>query len=440
MSSPADRRAESPVFRADPLAVLRALPRGGPVVLLHRGMDSPAAGDHSVLAISPRGILRAPANGLGRENVEAGIFDASSQSSDWLDRWFGFFTFEWGVKWVDETVITPAGPLPDAWWMQAGALYLWDHAEESGRILARNAPAYAVMLQAVEDANPPPLTTYEADIPRPLIQYPAYEQAILAIREHLLAGDIYQANFTLPFECGFAGDPRELFIRLAAQSPAPWAAYIDAGDFQVICNSPELLLDYDPQSRLAVTRPIKGTRPRGSSPEEDQRLAAELRASEKDRAEHVMIVDLERNDLGKVCEYGGVQVPVFMETETFPTVHHLTSTVTGRVRADVTGRQVLEALYPGGSITGAPKRRAMEILRGLEAWPRSVYCGGLGWIAPTGAMKMALPIRTGYLSGGRFRFHAGGGIVVDSDPRHEWDEVHAKTAAIRRALGAGGRG
>src|SRR5262245_13131871 len=257
-----------------------------------------------------------------------------------------------------------------------------------------------------------------------------YRAAVRRILDYLAAGDCYQVNLTQPFTAPLGGPPSALFARL---HPAPYAAYLDLGDAVVLCNSPELLLRR--RGRRVETRPIKGTRPRGGDRVADAALASELRHDAKERAEHVMIVDLERNDLGRVCTPGSVHVDGLFGLETHPTVHHLVSRVSGTVRTDVDIAALLAAIFPGGSITGAPKVRAMEIIAELEEHARGIYTGALGLIAPSGDVELGLPIRTAVVADGRVRWHAGGGIVADSDPERELAEAWLKTQAMRIALG-----
>ncbi|MCW5890978.1 MAG: anthranilate synthase component I family protein [bacterium] len=261
----------------------------------------------------------------------------------------------------------------------------------------------------------------------------AHHAAVERIRALLAAGDCYQVNLTLPFTAPLAGPAWALFARLARRHPVAGGAYLDLGDAQVVCNSPELLLRV--RGRDVLTRPIKGTRPRGDDAVRDAALAAELRRDPKERAEHVMIVDLERNDLGRVCTPGSVHVPRFAALESHATLHHLVSDVAGTLRPEVTLADLLAATFPGGSITGAPKQRAMEVIAELETGPRGVYCGALGLLAANGDAELTLPIRTGTVAGGGVRWHAGGGIVADSDPAREHAEAWLKTAALRLALG-----
>jgi para-aminobenzoate synthetase component 1 len=262
----------------------------------------------------------------------------------------------------------------------------------------------------------------------------AYLRAVRRVLDYIAAGDIYQVNLSQRFSTAYAGEPFALYERLRRQSPAPFAAYLDLGEVAILSASPERFLRI--AGREVRTRPIKGTRPRGATPAEDERLAAELLASAKDRAELVMIVDLERNDLGRVCEYGSVRVPELVRLETHPTVFHLVATVTGRLRPDVSPVDCLRACFPGGSITGAPKIRAMEIIEELEPTGRGPYTGAIGYLGWDGSCDLNIAIRTLTLAGGEAHFQVGGGIVADSDPDAEYEETLHKGRALMRALGA----
>ncbi len=260
----------------------------------------------------------------------------------------------------------------------------------------------------------------------------AYLPRAARIIDYIRAGDTYQVNLTREFRLACDGDPWEFYRHLHDTNPAPMGAYLEYPFGAVLSSSPERLMTVE--GRDAVTQPIKGTRRRRSDPREDARVREELAASAKDRAENVMIVDLLRNDFGRVCEPGSVAAPRICELESFATVHHLVSTVTGRVAAGRDAFDLLEACFPGGSVTGAPKRRAMEIIDELEPHRREVYCGAIGYVAPAGRLDMNIPIRTTLAANGELRFYAGGGIVADSSPEGEFEETEVKIAAIRRAL------
>ena len=259
-----------------------------------------------------------------------------------------------------------------------------------------------------------------------------YVEAVAAAREYICAGDIFQVNLSQRFEADLPIPPYDLYRRLRHINPAPFAAYFDFGDVAIASSSPERFLLV--QGDHVDTRPIKGTRPRGKTAEEDEALAQELLDSIKDRAENVMIVDLERNDLGRVCRYGTVRVTELWTLEKYPTVFHLTSNVEGRLREGKNRTDLLKATFPGGSITGAPKVRSMEIIDELEPTRRSVYTGSIGYLSFNGDMDINIVIRTFIIKDGRAYFQVGGGIVYDSDPEGEYVETLDKARALIEAL------
>ncbi|HSL33258.1 MAG TPA: anthranilate synthase component I family protein [Candidatus Limnocylindrales bacterium] len=275
----------------------------------------------------------------------------------------------------------------------------------------------------------------------------AYQAGVEAVRAEIARGQIYQANLTRRLETPFDGDPWPLYRRLRTGDPSLFSAYLEIGRAlstdedgpgrgprAILSASPEPFLAVD-RSGLVTTDPIKGTRPRGRTREEDRALACELLASGKDRAENVMIVDVLRNDLGRVCLPGTVRVPRLCRLERTAAVQHLVSTVTGRLAPGRDAFHLLAASFPGGSITGAPKIRAMEILERLEPVRRGPYTGALGWIGPDGAMATSIIIRTFVADGRRLSIHVGGGITYRSDPAAEWDETVAKARGPLGAIG-----
>jgi len=259
-----------------------------------------------------------------------------------------------------------------------------------------------------------------------------YLKEVSAAREYICAGDIFQVNLSQRFAADLNILPYELYRRLRQINPAPFASYLGFDGVSVVSASPERFLKV--RDDWVETRPIKGTRPRGKTPEEDRALAQELLFSEKDRAENVMIVDLERNDLGRVCRFGTVRVTELAILETYPTVFHLTSTVVGRLCQGKSRIDLLKATFPGGSITGAPKVRAMEIIDELEPTRRSVYTGSIGYLSFSGEMDLNIVIRTFLVKEGRAYFQVGGGIVYDSEPEAEYEETLHKGKALVQAL------
>ena len=267
-----------------------------------------------------------------------------------------------------------------------------------------------------------------------------YMAAVVRIKEHIAAGDIYQANLTQQFTCRLApgATPEAVFWRLRRDHPASFAAFLRRRDDVVVSASPERFLRVTPSDgggRVVEAWPIKGTRPRGQTAAEDARLRAELTASEKDRAENVMIVDLMRNDLGRVCRYGSVEVAELCALEEHPTLFHLVSRVRGRLRDEVTAGELLRAAFPCGSITGAPKIRAMQVIDEAETAPRGLSMGAIGYFSPDGSLDLNVAIRTMTVRGPLARFNVGGGVVADSSPALEYEESLLKARALVRALG-----
>jgi para-aminobenzoate synthetase component 1 len=261
-----------------------------------------------------------------------------------------------------------------------------------------------------------------------------YEAAVARIRAYIAAGDVYQVNLSHRFHAPFQGSGLALYRRLRARNPAPFGAFLAFDGAQIASVSPERFVRFDAATRAVEARPIKGTRPRATRPAKDAALARQLLASEKDRAENVMIVDVLRNDLGKVCRTGSVEVPKLFALESHPTVHHLVSTVTGVLAGGADAFDLLRALFPGGSVTGAPKIRAMEIIAELERAPRGVYCGAIGYVSTSGSADWNIPIRTTVVHDGVATCHVGAGIVWDSDPAAEYQETLAKARALLEAL------
>lgn len=261
-----------------------------------------------------------------------------------------------------------------------------------------------------------------------------YLAAIERIREYIAAGDVYQVNLSQRFEAKLPSTALELYKALRRINPAPESCYIEIGPIALVSASPELFLSYDPVTRRVVTKPIKGTRPRGHTPGEDALLAHELATSEKDRAENLMIVDMERNDLGRVAKYGTVRVPKLWDIEEHPNVFQMVSTVEAELASGYGPIDLLRASFPGGSITGAPKIRAMEIIEELEPHRRGLYTGSAGYIDFRGRVHLNIIIRSFAVHGSKVYFHAGGGIVIDSDPQAEYQETVYKIAGLRRAL------
>ena len=410
----------------------------GWAVFLDSGDPARSGGRYDILAAGPRAITVAP----GEPFAAARRLLVGEAAGDTSGEWpvsggvIGYFGYEAGraSAGLAGDKANTASFMPDV----ALGLYAWtivvDHAEGRAAITSLASVPEAEVLALRER-----LLAARAAAPRafcvtgPIVsslERDAYLPRAQRVLDYIDAGDCYQANLTREFSAPCAGDPWTFYRRLHDVNPAPMGAYLEYPFGAVLSSSPERLLEVD--GRHVLTRPIKGTRRRHADPGADAAAAAELLASDKDRAENVMIVDLLRNDLGRVCETGSVRVTGLCELESFATVHHLVSTIEGRLPPPRDARDALEACFPGGSITGAPKRRAMQIIDELEPHRREVYCGAIGYLSAAGRMDMNIPIRTTLVARGELRFYAGGGIVADSTPGGEFDETEAKIAAIRR--------
>ncbi|WP_426245554.1 anthranilate synthase component I family protein [Nocardioides sp. LHG3406-4] len=341
-----------------------------------------------------------------------GVLEAELGSGEEDDQWFGYL----GYAARRDLPATTGGGLPDAVWMRARQVRLFDHD-----------PTTASGGRPPQGEAPPVPDEYAA--------------AFVEVQEQLHAGNSYEVNLTHRLERGSPADPVDVYRRLRRASPAPYAGFLqhDLADHRawLLSSSPEryALIGAD---RTIETKPIKGTTPRGRSVGEDERLRALLAADPRFRAENLMIVDLLRNDLSMVCEPGSVEVPALMQVESYASVHQLVSTVRGRLRDDVSSVGALRALFPAGSMTGAPKLRTMEIIRDVESTARGVYAGAFGWVSADGRADLGVVIRSLMTGGdGRWLLGTGGGITVRSDVREEWAESWWKAHALEAALGSG---
>ncbi len=386
----------------------------GSVLFLSAGGSDLAR--RSYMAVRPGRTLRDPDAGFAAPD---GFFQARRD-----DGFTGGLAGLWGYELggLTEGAPRPAQALPgwpDLWLGDYGAVDSWPAGIEPE---TRAAPAAATVRATVSQAE--------------------YEAKVQKARGYIRAGDVFQVNLSQRFEAMLAegDDPYAFFQRLSAASPASHALYARLSkDMALVSNSPELFLAVAPDGRIE-TRPIKGTAPRGKTPEEDAALARDLAGSAKDRAENLMIVDLMRNDLSRVCEAGSVRAPKLFEVERLANVHHLVSTVEGRLLSGKTAFDALSACFPPGSVTGAPKHRALEIIAELEGETRGPYCGAFGFIDRGGAARFSVLIRSVALmrEGGRWRaqFRSGGAVTIESDPAGEYHETLAKAGAILKALGA----
>jgi para-aminobenzoate synthetase component 1 len=381
--------------------------------------------------------------------------------------WIGWFGYELGRAFdrqptpPRDDVATPAVALAlydtvVAWDHVTGQAWLISSGVDTDGQPSTTRAAARLSLRLKEIAEPPPVdppATPSGPTPHGEVPITAFAESPLDLRgdftpvqyqaavenivERILAGDLFQANLAQRFVAEWPGSALALYDALRTRTPAALAAYLAHAPHVVLSASPELFLRYDPASRRVETRPIKGTRPRGGCPEEDAQLRDELSASPKDRAENVMIVDLLRNDLARVARTGSVAVPAVCVAEAHPTVHHLVSTVTAELAPAHDALDLLRATFPGGSITGAPKLKAMEVISELEPVARGVYCGAIGWLGLDGAMMLSVAIRTMTLAGRQAVVHAGGGITARSVGSDEYAETLDKARGIIAALAEG---
>ena len=411
----------------EPLAAANAVrDLEGPVALIS---DGGALGRWSFVGAEP-------------DLVHVGSWDAAPDLSQPLAAGvIGLLAYDAGAR-VATGVREPVWP--DVMLARYPALLAFDHRERTVRVTGRGADASQA--RACADRADRWLAA-AGDVPRPAppaekfqceASDAAYLAAVADVVDRIGAGELFQANIARGWSGSLrpGGDPFDVLLRLADRAAA-YGAFWRLGDLAIVSNSPEMFLTFDPRSRRVETRPIKGTRPRGSDAVQDAEMIRELAASAKDRAENLMIVDLMRNDLARIAEPGAVRVERLFEIETHPTVHHLVSTVSARARPGVRIGDILEATFPPGSITGAPKHQAMKVIAAHEP-PRGAWCGSLFHIGDGGRTTASVLIRTASFrrSGGRwdYRALAGAGIVADSEPAAELAETEAKIRALREAL------
>lgn len=271
--------------------------------------------------------------------------------------------------------------------------------------------------------------------PKPNMSRREYIEMVQKAQSYIKQGDIFQVNLSQRFEVPFKRPPREFLTELYDKQPVPFACHLDFGSYHLVSGSMELFLKK--RGRKITTRPIKGTRPRKSDREKDRKMISELKKNEKEKAENIMIVDLMRNDLGRICKFGSVEVDDLLKVETYSTLHQMVSEVEGRLRNGVRVRDIIEATFPPGSVTGAPKNRSMEIIEELEPHIRGPYCGAIGVFSPSGDVTLSVAIRIVVVKGSKARFWMGGGIVWDSIPEKEHEETLTKARATMNVLEGG---
>jgi anthranilate synthase component 1 len=358
--------------------------------------------------------------------------------------WFLYLGYELAAE-IEPTLELPIGTLPRAIaWRMHGAIV---SDRQTGTAWLASEPAHAARLgaQLARDLEALGVNDGKGERQDPAIELPIDEEpperylaGVAAALEAIARGDVYQANLSRRWRARLTSgvDAAQVYRRLRLANPAPFAGVAHLPGFSVLSSSPERLLRVE--NGTASTRPIAGTRPRGQTRSLDESLRTELRLNEKEQAEHVMLVDLERNDLGRICRAGTVRVDEYMTIESYAHVHHIVSNVRGELRDDVTPGQAIAAVFPGGTITGCPKIRCIELLAELEREPREAYTGSMGYLRLDGDLDLNILIRTITISGSALEFRTGAGIVADSRPAAELEETRAKARGLLRALGAPG--
>ena len=370
----------------------------------------------------------------------------------------GFFSYDLVRQF--EKISPPSQPestLPDIYLLFLNHFVVFDHAEKKTHIVYHPFPemqmgrtaetAYRKGEEKIEEIQKNlegSLSENETDDShssfhlQPDISPETYIRMVKRAKQYIAAGDIFQANLSHRFTTLASPSPFKIYQRLREINPSPFAAYLNLGNIEIASGSPERLvrLQNAPEKRLIETRPIAGTRPRGKNLMEEEKMIRQLYESEKERAEHLMLVDLERNDLGKICRYGSVHVDSLMALEKYSHVLHLVSQITGELKPEVSSVQVIKALFPGGTITGVPKIRCMQIISELEKTARGIYTGAIGYLTFSGEIDLNIAIRTWVRHNNAMTFQVGAGIVTDSDPELEYQETLQKAAALMSALRA----
>ncbi|WP_346763784.1 aminodeoxychorismate synthase component I [Wenzhouxiangella sp. XN24] len=440
---------------ADPgdlLALHRVAPQRYPFLLESAAAGTPqgqcdlllgAPGD--ALVLDERGALSGP-EAAGDHDFLAALdrwWRAEQCGSDdpWplaAGGWFVYLGYELAGQVEPGLRLDPPRGLPIAFAVRVGVAVLRDRQTGRCRYMCEDADSLERLHQDLDIARKLPPPDW-AGLAGAAIEAPPemFLSAVRRAREYIIAGDIFQANLSREWRAPLRpdADPAALYERLRTSNPGPFAGLARWGDQAVLSSSPERLLSL--RDGVAQTRPIAGTRPRGADAAGDVALEQELIGHPKERAEHVMLIDLERNDLGRICRPGSIEVDQMMVLETYAHVHHIVSNVRGLLADDIGPGTAIRAVFPGGTITGCPKVRCMEIIQELEAGPRGAYTGSMGWLARDGSMDLNILIRTMEMGPDEVRFRAGAGIVFDSTPEAELAETRAKAKGMLLALGAG---
>lgn len=426
----------------------------------HILLESGRGGRYNIVGLDPVAVIQGKnetlhIRGSGKETIKRG--NPLDLMQEYMEKWktdynpeyppfqggaIGYFSYDC-IRYIEKLFSLAEDDLniPDIFFLLFDDVFVYDQKEQVLWIITHYVDEHEKAeerLNAWKDlwVKEAPKLTMPFECPEKKNETVAFTEegfikAVERIQEYIGAGDVFQVNLSTRQERTLQTHPLEIYTSLREINPSPYMGYLELGDFQIVSASPELLIKK--QGPEVSTRPIAGTRSRGANEQEDEELARELIENEKERAEHVMLVDLERNDLGRICKYGTVEVDEFMVIEKYSHVMHIVSNVRGEVEEDKDAFDLVKAVFPGGTITGAPKIRTMEIIEELEPVRRGIYTGSIGWIGYSGDTELNIVIRTLLAKDGQAHVQAGAGIVIDSNPKNEYKESLKKAIALWRA-------
>ncbi|ADH04882.1 aminodeoxychorismate synthase component I [Bacillus cereus] len=426
----------------------------------HILLESGRGGRYNIVGLNPVAVIRGKGEMLhisesGKETIKRG--NPLDLMQEYMEQWktdynpeyppfqggaIGYFSYDC-IRYIEKlpSLAEDDIDIPDIFFLLFDDVFVYDQKEQVLWVITHYVDKYEEAKERLNEwkslwMTEAPEVTVPFESPEKKSEAVAFTEAgfmkaVECIQEYIGAGDVFQVNLSTRQERTLQTHPLEIYTSLREINPSPYMGYLELGDFQIVSGSPELLIKK--QGTEVSTRPIAGTRSRGADEQEDEELARELIENEKERAEHVMLVDLERNDLGRVCRYGTVEVDEFMVIEKYSHVMHIVSNVRGEVEEDKDAFDLVKAVFPGGTITGAPKIRTMEIIEELEPVRRGIYTGSIGWIGYSGDTELNIVIRTLLAKDGKAHVQAGAGIVIDSNPENEYKESLKKAIALWRA-------
>ncbi|AAP07172.1 MULTISPECIES: aminodeoxychorismate synthase component I [Bacillus] len=426
----------------------------------HILLESGRGGRYNIVGLNPVAVIRGKDETLhisesGKGTIKRG--NPLDLMQEYMEQWktdynpeyppfqggaIGYFSYDC-IRYIEKlpSLAEDDIDIPDIFFLLFDDVFVYDQKEQVLWVITHYVDKYEEAKERLNEwkslwMTEAPEVTVPFESPEKKSEAVAFTEAgfmkaVECIQEYIGAGDVFQVNLSMRQERTLQTHPLEIYTSLREINPSPYMGYLELGDFQIVSGSPELLIKK--QGTEVSTRPIAGTRSRGADEQEDEELARELIENEKERAEHVMLVDLERNDLGRVCKYGTVEVDEFMVIEKYSHVMHIVSNVRGEVEEDKDAFDLVKAVFPGGTITGAPKIRTMEIIEELEPVRRGIYTGSIGWIGYSGDTELNIVIRTLLAKDGKAHVQAGAGIVIDSNPENEYKESLKKAIALWRA-------